>query len=419
MLNRSGQSKSFWDIILLLMAIGYYFYVFILQVLPGAMSDDLIRNFKLNAVQMGYISAAFYLSYAPLQLVLGFFLDRYEAVDLLVLMWIGAALGIGMFAVSKSFIFIIIARIIIGTAAAGAFITALYLGRRYLRLQHLALYTGGLELIGALGGLFTASGLAAWTKSFSWSKILLILSLIGIFGGGLTALCAYFTRKEEHRNRWNESTRASYLLIFKEYQFWVLGFYSLLVWGPFLVLVGLWGKHFLQIKFHLAPAQALKLLSWLWWGLAIVSLGLGSLAKKTKIKTTVLMVIISLIGALSILALLLNHLTVNQLKMVLFGIGSGAAGQTLSFIWLAERVPSKNQGIANGFNNMWVVLGGIGLPVLVSYSLDFFWSGLLKNGIRVYQKVDFVYSLSWLLFCYLGALVISSYLVYTEKMKED
>ncbi len=396
----------------------FYCYVFVFQILPGTIASYLINKFKFNAVHLGYLSSAFYLSYAPLQLLFGFLLDKYKVEYLLIIMWFSAALGMLWFSLSGSLWSFVLSRFLLGAAASGAFITALYLGANYLESKYFAFYTGFVELLGALSGIFGSYSLLCLVRYYSWSEILLGLSIIGFLGGFLTLL-GY--RKGEDIKYKSSLTIKNQLVVLKNCRLWGVGLYSFFVWGPFLVLAGLWGGSFLQIKFRFTDSEAAELLNWLWWGLALGSLFLGYLVKKIKIKIVNLMVVVGIIGLLSILSLLGKCSSCDLIKLVLCGVGIGASGQTLAFIWLAKKIPQFVRGMANGLNNMLVVMGGIVLPVLFSYSLDFFWSGNLKDGIRVYQSSDFVYSLSWLVLCYLGAIFISCLLAYDEYelKKED
>mgnify|MGYP003737750425 CR=1 FL=1 len=65
--------------VILLLASSFYLYEFVMQISPGVMQQELMRDFSIDATQIGLLSGFFYLSYTPLQLFGGLLLDRYSA----------------------------------------------------------------------------------------------------------------------------------------------------------------------------------------------------------------------------------------------------------------------------------------------------------------------------------------------------
>ena len=65
-------------------ACSFYFYVYILQVLPNVIADSLEHVFKIDAVALGKLGSYYFLPYIVLQLFSGALFDRFGMKRLLI-----------------------------------------------------------------------------------------------------------------------------------------------------------------------------------------------------------------------------------------------------------------------------------------------------------------------------------------------
>ena len=65
------------------LAVVFYFYEYLIRVFPSVISDELMFAFNVNAVGLGTLSAFYLYAYAPMQIPVGFLMDRFGARKLL------------------------------------------------------------------------------------------------------------------------------------------------------------------------------------------------------------------------------------------------------------------------------------------------------------------------------------------------
>ena len=78
-----------------------YFLSFLYRVVNVAIAPELVREFQLDANQMGFISSAYFLTFALCQLPLGLLLDRYESRKVSAALLLVAALGALVFSLAE------------------------------------------------------------------------------------------------------------------------------------------------------------------------------------------------------------------------------------------------------------------------------------------------------------------------------
>ena len=104
------------------------------------------------------------------------------------------------------------------------------------------------------------------------------------------------------------------------------------------------------------------------------------------------------------------------LWFVLFCFGIGPAGAILSFAVVRD-YNSKNLGVAIGFNNMLVVLGGAFFQPLVGVLLESFWDHRLVSGSVVYSLANYQLALMILPICFGIGLLFSLFVIKETNCK--
>ena len=131
----------------------FYFYEYLLRIEPSVMVEDLMQHFSVVATGFGFIVAAYYYAYTPLQLVVGVLIDRYGSKIMLGVGVIACALGSLLFGTADSVFMAMIARFLIGLGSSFAFVGVLKLGAEWLPKKHFAMFAGFTTAIGMLGGI--------------------------------------------------------------------------------------------------------------------------------------------------------------------------------------------------------------------------------------------------------------------------
>ena len=172
-------------------AAGFYAYGFFQRVAPSVIVDDLMLAFALDATLLGTLSAAYFYTYAALQVPLGVLIDRVGAKRILALGALAAAIGGILFALAGGLTAALAARALIGAGVAVAYIGTLKLVGAWFPLERFGLLAGLTLAAGTAGAVGAQVPLALVVEAFGWRPTLLAM---GVFGLLLAALILMVVR---------------------------------------------------------------------------------------------------------------------------------------------------------------------------------------------------------------------------------
>ncbi len=396
------------------LAASFYLYEFILQVAPSVMAESMMKTFGVTGQGFGFISAFYFYAYAPTQLPAGVLYDRYGPRKLMTFAIILCALGSAFFASTDSIFTACIGRFLIGIGSAFSFIGVLVLLSRWFPPYYFAILAGVAQLMSSVGAIFGEMPLAYLIEGVGWRKASFILSVIGFI---LAIFFWFFIRDYPHQQ--NQAIPKHYLReewrrlvsVCKHSYTWITGGYAFAIWTPIAVFAALWGVPYLQEKFQISVVAASGLCSLIWIGIGVGSPLLGWLSDRIESRRIAL-ILSAVLGLLATLILLyVPGLTYGWAPFVLFVLGLGAGGQTVSFAVVKENNPPELVGTASGFNNLSVLIGGAIFQPLVGYILQHTHSWHVVNGVHVYSITSYQVSLMVMPICFLVSLLIAVFLL--------
>ena len=396
------------------LAASFYLYEFILQVAPSVMAAPMMKTFHVSAEGFGVISAFYFYAYAPMQLPAGLLFDRYGPRKLMTGALILCAIGSFFFASTDSVVTASMGRFLIGIGSAFSFIGVLVLVSRWFPLQHFAILAGIAQSMSSVGAMFGEVPLAALIERVGWRQASFILAIVGFL---LAALLWWFIRDYPHQltqtppsRRFRDEWRRLIEVCSRSYT-WLTGAYAFCIWTPIAVFAALWGVPYLQEKYQVSVVVASGLCSMIWLGIGIGSPLLGWLSDRCYSRRLAL-VTSSIFGLLATLILLyVPNVPISWMYIVLFLLGLGAGGQTVSFAVVKDNNPAHLVGTASGFNNLSVLLGGAIFQPLVGVILHRSTEGQLLHGIPTYTILSYQKALLVMPCCYLASLVLALWLI--------
>jgi MFS family permease len=146
-------------------------------------SIELATELRLDAAQLGWVSAIWFATFALAQFPVGVALDRFGPRRTISLTMLAALAGAGLFATATSFLGCLVAMGLIGVGCAPVFMGGLYYFGRTEPPARFAMLASLMIGFGTLGNLAGAAPLAAAVAAFGWRT-----SMAGI--AALTALAA-------------------------------------------------------------------------------------------------------------------------------------------------------------------------------------------------------------------------------------
>ncbi|WP_058492579.1 MFS transporter [Legionella worsleiensis] len=411
--NEVGESLATAYCIFFLAA-SFYLYEFILQVAPSVMAESMMKTFGVSGQGFGVISAFYFYAYAPSQLPAGVLYDRYGPRKLMTFAIILCAVGSAFFASTDSVFTACIGRFLIGVGSAFSFIGVLVLISRWFPPYYFAILAGIAQLMSSVGAIFGEMPLASLIAVVGWRNASFILSIVGFV---LAGFFWAFIRDYPHQQ--NQPIPQHYLkdewkrlvAVCRHAHTWITGGYAFAIWTPIAVFAALWGVPYLQEKYQVSVVAASGLCSMIWIGIGVGSPLLGWFSDRIESRRIAL-IISAILGLIATLLLLYYpQLPYSWSYAVLFVLGLGAGGQTVSFAVVKENNPPELVGTASGFNNLSVLIGGAIFQPLVGYILQQTDSWRLVNGVHVYEIASYQTALLVMPLCFMASLLIALFLI--------
>lgn len=392
----------------------FYLYEFVLQVAPAVMANDMMHTFHVTAKGFGVVSAFYFYAYAPMQLPAGLLFDRYGPRKLMTYALILCAIGSFFFASTDSLLTASLGRFLIGIGSAFSFIGVLVLLSRWFPASYFAVLAGVAQLMSSVGAIFGEMPLAILTNQVGWRMASFILSGVGFILALMIWICIrdypdVKTQAVPYRTFYEEWLRLKD--VFSRPVTWINGSYACTIWTPIAVFGALWGVPYLSQKYQTSVVVASGLCSMIWIGIGIGSPLFGYISDKLSSRKLALSGS-ALFGLISTVILLyVPNVSMNMMYFVLFFLGIGASGQTVSFAVVKDTIPSHLVGSASGFNNLSVLIGGAIFQPLVGIFLHHIDTATIVNNIPIYSTHSYEMALLVMPISFFLSFIIATFIL--------
>lgn len=226
------------------------------RVSSAVIAQDLIRDLRLDLQELGTLGAAFFYSFALLQIPMGIMLDRVGPRLIMAGFSMTAAAGALVFGFSQTFLQALVGRILLGAGMASALMGALKVMVTAYPRERFSILSGTLISVGAVGSLLAASplawlsGVTGWRVAFVGSAVITALLSGAAFvvlrdaGGGMNR-----NTSPGEESAGKEGIRHVARLLRRNASFWCIAVLSFFRYGTVVALQGLWlGPYLVEIK---------------------------------------------------------------------------------------------------------------------------------------------------------------------------
>lgn len=409
--------KNISSIIIILLCFAFYSFSYFARVEPGALLDDLMRDFSLNAAELGtIISTAAYIPYVGLQIPSGILTDKFGLRKVVTICSILCTIGMLLFGTAQYTWQLVLGRFIIGLSSTTSFLCCGKAAADLFDKSKYGLFMGIAMFLGCVGGILGTSLSSSIAPILGWRNFTLYMSIIGII---ISILAFIFIKEIPYNNQVNNNNanvfRAVKNLVCNK-NVWLIGIYGLVSYLPLSAIAEMWGIPFIQHRFNTSLQEAT-----ISSAVIFVSFGIGSIltdnvAKKLHSykKTIILFLILALISfSIAFYSDSINYITC----LILFGLGGFFAGcNNLSFPFCYDFVPKEYAGTSTGFTNTLIMSNCILFPPLLGKLLDIFRDGrVTEDGIPMYFISDYRKAFIFIIFSFVIAIV--SVIFVKEKSK--
>jgi MFS family permease len=320
-----------------------------------------MQDLYVGPTEIGLISAGFYLPYVLMQIPAGLLLDRFDIRGIWPIAFGLVACGSFLFAMSQNFYVATIARILMGTGAAFAWISVVKIISSYISSRYHSLLIGISMSLGMLGAILGQGPWLAYTESMeSWQQPYYLFALIGFI---LLSLVFFFSRNINITS--DNKDKITLLDILKELvpllkrkNFWILVLFIAVLSSPQTAFTALWGVEFFHQHYQLTRETAASLLSLIWIGGFFGGPILGAIADKLTHKKLVLIFINTATLILFSFIVYHHNLSIITLKILLFFIGMLTNGNVIIFAITSNLTKNISKGLVIGCTNTFNMSGG-------------------------------------------------------------
>jgi len=211
----------------------------------GVIAPDLAQELHLSASEIGFLSSAFFFSFAGAQIPLGIALDRYGPRRCMLFCAAIAIAGAIMFAAAASPAWLITSRVLMGLGSSCYLMAPLALYARNFPADRFASMVGFQIGVGNLGTLLATAPFAFAVALIGWRGSFLVIAVAMLL---VTIAIALIVPRDEPVSSRPQTLReglAGTLEAIRVPSFWPVFCLQLTTYSTFALVVGLWGGPYL------------------------------------------------------------------------------------------------------------------------------------------------------------------------------
>jgi len=355
----------------------FYLFEFFIRVAPSVMEPELQKTFHLGAAGLGAALGVYYYIYAPMQLAVGGFLDRFGAKRILIPAALLCSAGCFLEVAGSTAWFLSLARGLQGLGSAFAFVGTMYLATLWFPAHRLAFLSGLTTALGMLGAIAGNAGIAKIVETMGWQ---ITLRDAGLFGFVVAAAIFFLIPHEkagqeqqieaEREPAANRSAIQGLKAVFANPQCWLVGIIGAALYMPLSIFGALWGVQYLSAVTGEDKVTASGAVSMLYVGWLVAGPLAGWMSDRLGRRQLLLLGASVLTTLTTALMLLVTSTSIEVVYGLMLLLGIVSSAQVVSFVCAVEHSPRSFSGTAIASTNMLIMLiGGLVQP-LVGVILD-------------------------------------------------
>lgn len=382
------QKFHAWFVVLL--AAFFFFYEFIQMNMFNSLSSSFEQAFALNALQIGLVSAFYFLSDSILLYPIGVILDRYSSRKMILFGMVLCISGTILISVAQNPWFLVLARFLAGSAAAFCLLSILRLGIQWFPAEKMGQVGGIAITIGMLGGAVSQAPLTWLISLEGWrfalrdvaviGVVFLILIFIFVKDAPKSQAFSEFQTKERHLSLWQ-----NFLKIIGNKANWLAGGYTTTMNLPIMLLAGLFGTQFMVQSFGFSALQGSTISMMIFIGTIVGSTVIGWWSDYVKKRRMPMIIFAWLSLALFLFVLYGPQCSYFGYVVVFFLLGFTTAAQIIGYPVTRELNPSSLSGSALGFISVIIM----GLPALLQPLTGYLMGFHHSSGFLNYTLADY------------------------------
>ena len=355
--------------VLMPFSIGYYMsYLF--RTVNAIISPQLVSDVGLTPSALGFMTAAYFMTFAAVQLPLGIVLDKYGPRKVQAALLIVAAAGAALFAVGTDAVTLIIGRGLIGLGVSACLMASLKANVLWFPKEKIPLVNGVIFAFGAIGALSTTVPLELLIQTVDWRTVFWWLTAISIASGLLILFVVPERPQAPVELPPGQSAFSAQMadlkLVYASAYFWRLAFMVFLHNGVFLSYQALWAAPWLRDVAGLDRSGVADAMFMFNIGMFVGVLSIGLVAERLQKLgiPTIVPAVAGIVLSLVVQALFAAAWT-DYAAILCLAFGYFGSTATLAYAVLNQKFPQKLTGRVNTAQNMMTFIAAFAMQWLV------------------------------------------------------
>ncbi len=374
----------------------FFFYEFVQMHMFNAISPELMRDYSLNAGQLGLLSTSFLIADAAFLLPAGLILDRFSTRSVMIWAMLACVLSTVGFALTHWLMLAAVLHFISGIGNAFCFLSCVLLVSRWFPPRRQAFIIGLVVTMAFIGGAMAQTPMSLLTNALGWRNALVVDAFVGVI---ILLIIWRFVRdypaeqarqrEQEHRNM----QKAGFLQNLKQAaarpQNWLCGLYIGFLNLPIMVIDALWGGLYLSEVHDISMTKATVITSMIFIG-SIVGCPLAGWWSDYVGERRIPMLYGAIFSFCSIAVIMfIPNITFTGLLFAFFALGFFTSTQIIGYPTVVESNPEAITGTAIGLTAVIVMTSAAIAQPLFGWLMDLHWSGKIINNSPIYSFNNF------------------------------
>lgn len=370
----------------------FFAYQFILRLSPGLIINEMMSKYGISAGEYGIFSAMYYLGYAGCQIPIALLLDKYgpRIVGFVCIVVCSAASILFMY--SDSWLVALICRFFIGVGSAGGFLTVSKVISMWFEPKYYGRMVGMTFSFGLIGAVYGGRPVSNFIDMFGWFDVLVCIGVIGCFLSVLFLLCVRSVEAPVDKVETKIFDKLKAVCTNKKIVLVAIG--NLLLVGALEGFADVWGVSYFVNIYGYTKSDAATLTSFIFVGMIFGAPLLAILAEKMNANYRVTAASGFVMAFAFVLIILFRqYVSIHMMYILMFLVGFACCYQVLVFTIGSSIVKPEFIGVTIAFLNFVNMLGGSFFHSIIGFTMDYLWSGEIKEGVKIYDAASYNYSL--------------------------
>lgn len=369
----------------------FYFYQFILRVVPNLAGSSLAQDFSLTASSLGEVGFAWYVGYSLFQIPSGLLIDKFGPKKMMMIGILLCAINTYIFAQTENFWLIKYVWVFNGIGSAFAFICCAKIAAVLFPSRLMSLVLSLTVCLGSISGTFSNYVIKSIIDDYSWRTVMEILAYSGV---GILLLSFFVKTKTNTEESTSYSVLKEVKHLLQNSQVMLVTLFAFCIYLPLSMIGDSWGSEFLV---NVYGKEFSKDASFLYIGMIFGSILYGVLsARIDHVKGLLVSITIPQLVC-SVLLVWAPNFVGCAVASILFIIGFFNGGQMLMYTLAALNAPKKLGGTVSSIINMGTMVSGAIFIKLFGVLLDSLWEApaeFVDGARRVYEPISYQYAMS-------------------------